>query len=210
MADNVGYTPGTGATVAADDIGGVLYQRVKIGIGDDGTAIDVSATNPLPVSGTVTANTGLTQPLTDTQLRASAVPVSGTVTANTGLTQPLTDAQLRATAVPVTIQGGASITVDTSDLRNLSAATVNLLESPRGYDKTLQRQRGTVIIESGTVTTVSSVSTVSTVSTVTTVTTVSTVSSIVDQTNIGGVSARIGQISMNNNAWASVVRARIS
>lgn len=40
-----------------------------------------------PVSGTVTA----TGPLTDTQLRATAVPVSG----------PLTDTQLRATAVPV-------------------------------------------------------------------------------------------------------------
>jgi hypothetical protein len=40
-------------------------------------------------------------PLTDAQLRASAVPVSGTVTANTGLVQPLTDAQLRAAAVPV-------------------------------------------------------------------------------------------------------------
>jgi hypothetical protein len=40
-------------------------------------------------------------PLTDTQLRATAVPVSGTVTANTGLSQPLTDSQLRATAVPV-------------------------------------------------------------------------------------------------------------
>jgi hypothetical protein len=39
--------------------------------------------------------------LTDTQLRASAVPVSGTITANTGLSQPLTDAQLRAAAVPV-------------------------------------------------------------------------------------------------------------
>jgi hypothetical protein len=35
--------------------------------------------NPIPVSGTVTANTGLSQPLTDTQLRASAVPISGTV-----------------------------------------------------------------------------------------------------------------------------------
>jgi len=38
-----------------------------------------------------------TPPLTDTQLRASAVPVSGTVTA----TGPLTDTQLRATPVPV-------------------------------------------------------------------------------------------------------------
>lgn len=50
MADNVGYTPGSGATVAADDIGGVLYQRVKPVTGDDGTATDVSATNPMPVA----------------------------------------------------------------------------------------------------------------------------------------------------------------
>jgi hypothetical protein len=49
MADNVGYTPGTGATVAADEIGGVLHQRVKIGVGADGTAVDVSANNPMPI-----------------------------------------------------------------------------------------------------------------------------------------------------------------
>jgi hypothetical protein len=50
MVDNVGYTPGTGATIAADDIGGVLHQRVKLGVGGDGVAVDVSAANPLPVS----------------------------------------------------------------------------------------------------------------------------------------------------------------
>jgi hypothetical protein len=50
MADNVGYTPGTGATVAADEIGGVLHQRVKLGIGDDGVAVDVSADNPMPIN----------------------------------------------------------------------------------------------------------------------------------------------------------------
>ena len=50
MADNVGYTPGSGATVAADDIGGVLHQRVKLGVGADGTAVDVSASNPMPVA----------------------------------------------------------------------------------------------------------------------------------------------------------------
>ncbi len=49
MADNVAITPGTGATVAADDIGGVLYQRVKIGSGADGSATDVSDAAPLPV-----------------------------------------------------------------------------------------------------------------------------------------------------------------
>jgi hypothetical protein len=49
MSDNVGYTPGAGATVAADNIDGVLHQRVKIGVGGDGTAADVSANNPMPV-----------------------------------------------------------------------------------------------------------------------------------------------------------------
>jgi hypothetical protein len=50
MADNVGYTPGTGATVAADEISGVLHQRVKIGVGTDGVAVDVSEQNPMPVA----------------------------------------------------------------------------------------------------------------------------------------------------------------
>jgi hypothetical protein len=49
MAGNVGYTPGTGALVAADDIAGVLHQRIKLGIGGDGVAVDVSEANPLPV-----------------------------------------------------------------------------------------------------------------------------------------------------------------
>jgi hypothetical protein len=48
MADNVGYTPGSGATIAADDIGGVLYQRVKMIHGADGIAHETSNGNPLP------------------------------------------------------------------------------------------------------------------------------------------------------------------
>lgn len=40
MADNVAITPGSGATVAADDIGGVMHQRVKLGLGADGAAAD--------------------------------------------------------------------------------------------------------------------------------------------------------------------------
>jgi len=49
MADNVGYTPGSGETIATDDIGGVQYQRVKPVWGIDGVANDVNATTPLPV-----------------------------------------------------------------------------------------------------------------------------------------------------------------
>src|SRR3989304_2322570 len=40
MVDNVAVTPGSGATFAADDIGGVLHPRVKVSIGADGTAAD--------------------------------------------------------------------------------------------------------------------------------------------------------------------------
>lgn len=49
MSDNIGYTPGSGATIAADEIAGVLHQRVKVGIGGDGVATDVSDENPMPV-----------------------------------------------------------------------------------------------------------------------------------------------------------------
>jgi hypothetical protein len=56
MADNVGYTPGTGATVAADEIAGVLHQRVKLGVGGDGVAVDVSEENPMPVADAQSGN----------------------------------------------------------------------------------------------------------------------------------------------------------
>jgi len=60
MADNVELDPGSGgATIAADDVGGVLIPRSKIVLGADGSNDgDVSAANPLPVTGTVTANLG--------------------------------------------------------------------------------------------------------------------------------------------------------
>jgi hypothetical protein len=50
MADNVAITPGSGAIAAADDIGGVLYQRVKISHGADGSATDTSEAAPLPIA----------------------------------------------------------------------------------------------------------------------------------------------------------------
>lgn len=41
MPDNIGYTPGTGASIAADDVGGSLVQRVKAVYGGDGVATDM-------------------------------------------------------------------------------------------------------------------------------------------------------------------------
>lgn len=50
MADNIGYTPGAGAIIASDDIGGLQHQRIKVVIGSDGVSNgDVSSTNPMPV-----------------------------------------------------------------------------------------------------------------------------------------------------------------
>jgi hypothetical protein len=52
MADNIGYTPGSGALIAADDIGGNLHQRIKVVVGADGVSDgDVSLANPMPIQG---------------------------------------------------------------------------------------------------------------------------------------------------------------
>jgi hypothetical protein len=62
MADNIAVTPGSGATIAADEIAAALHQRVKITLGADGVNDgDVASGNPLPVTGTVAVtNAGIT------------------------------------------------------------------------------------------------------------------------------------------------------
>jgi hypothetical protein len=209
MADNVGYTPGVGAIVAADDIAGVLHQRVKLGIGGDGVAVDVSTANPMPITAPtpLAVTGGLTDaelratpvpvdgPLTDAELRASAVPVSG----------PLTDAQLRATPIEVDLAASSLSSplqvIDTvadesaQSMILLLTRMLNYLNAPMGYDKSLQRQRATVVVESGTVTTVSTVTTVGTVTTL---------------SNIDGYNARMQILDQNRVAWAQCVRARIT
>jgi len=49
MADDVDISPGLGVTIAADDVGGKHHQRVKVSIGDDGSAADASDRRPVPV-----------------------------------------------------------------------------------------------------------------------------------------------------------------
>ena len=100
MADNVGYTPGSGATVAADEIGGVLYQRAKVVVGEDGVATDVSEANPMPVGAvgelieaiealrmavhSLTRSVGLAMPDTGGRLRVNVE--TGALTSLTTLT----------------------------------------------------------------------------------------------------------------------------
>lgn len=74
MADGVAITPGTGTTIATDEVGGLHYQRVKLTFGVDGAASDVSGANPLPVSGTFFPTT---QPVSLAAL--PALPTGGNV-----------------------------------------------------------------------------------------------------------------------------------
>lgn len=85
--------------------------------------------------------------------------------------------------------------VNHEDLVLLLTRLLNALNSPQGYDKSLQRQRGTVVLESGTVTTVSGVTTVTTVA---------------GLTNIDGRNGSMLINQTNLSAWADCVRSRIT
>lgn len=76
MADNVTITAGSGVSIAADDIGSVFYQRVKVNWGPDATAneVDTATGKPLPVQ--LRGGDG-----TD---RSNLLPVSNTVLTNFG------------------------------------------------------------------------------------------------------------------------------
>lgn len=111
MADNIAVTAGSGTTIAADDIGGVLHQRVKISQGADGAATDVSAAAPLQVT---LANTG-----------ANATPVVVDLGANNDVTITGTVAVTQSgTWDEVGINdSGNSITVDNSTLSVVGGGT---------------------------------------------------------------------------------------
>lgn len=86
MADNVSITSGSGTSIAADDISSVFYQRVKLSVGADGSATDVSSAAPLPVGGLVTrADTEFTRPANTTAYTAGDV-VSNSTSATTLIT----------------------------------------------------------------------------------------------------------------------------
>ena len=96
------------------------------------------------------------------------------------ITGALTDTQLRAAAVPVQDVGEAAL---------LLVRILGVLMSPMGFDRSLSRQRGTNIIESGTVTTVTTVTNLSTIDT---------------------LQGRLLPLNQNAAAWAATVRSCIS
>lgn len=96
MAYGTITAPAEGAILPVDTIGGTDFPRTKISFGAEGSVTDVNSGAPLPVSITgsaavtgtfwqatqpvsIAGTVAVSGPLTDTQLRATAVPVSGTV-----------------------------------------------------------------------------------------------------------------------------------
>lgn len=140
MADDV-TLPGTGDIVAADEIGGSKYQRVKLIYGDNGVnAGDVSTANPLPISdaggsltvdGTVAVSgsvavTGTFYQATQPVSAASLPLPSGAATA---AKQPALGTAGTASADVLTVQGVTSMTalkVDGSAVTQPVSGTVEL------------------------------------------------------------------------------------
>lgn len=107
MADNIAITAGSGVTIAADDIGGVQYQRVKISQGADGAATDVSSAAPLQVS------------LANHAANATAVKVDGSA-----VTQPVSLTSTTITGTVAATQSG-TWTVQPGNTANTTAWKVD-------------------------------------------------------------------------------------
>jgi len=111
MPDNVGYTPGVGATIAAEDIGGILYQKFKMIHGADGIAHETADGNPLPVTATqelmqaIEAMRMAIQALTRTIGLAQVNPLTGSMFVDgSRVTQPVSGTV--AVGTPAVTQSG--------------------------------------------------------------------------------------------------------
>lgn len=177
---------------------GIVDFRTEL-LDDSGNPI--SNTNPLPTTGgggggsladvLLTDDTGALfvarddgTTVTFFNLNTNAVYTpSGTIAA-----VGLTNTQLRAEPVNVTLSGDTVLVQDEA-AEFMLTRVLNALNAPQGYDRSLQRQRGTVVVESGTLTAVNSVANVAL---------------------LDNLQPRIQVYGANLSAWADTVRARIT
>lgn len=160
MADNVAITAGSGTTIAADDIGGVLHQRVKLSQGADGVGVDVSSAAPLNVT---LANTGANgTPIVVDLGSNNDVTVTGSV-AVTGTfyqaTQPVSVASLPLPTGAATsaLQTQPGVDIGDVTINNASgAAAVNIQDGGNSitvdgtFWQATQPVSGTVTANAGT------------------------------------------------------------
>lgn len=109
MADNTLINAGAGGdTIAADDVGGVKFQRMKLVLGADGVnAGDVAAGNPLPVQ--ILAASPATTVIGTVQLQTLTKGAQGTLGAST---QDLKDAGRAIVNAATVIAGVACVAVE--------------------------------------------------------------------------------------------------
>lgn len=157
-----------------------------IGYNSSGNLVGVSSATPLPVNVVAGSSGNAAASATGAAVPASAdfmgfSNTSGNLVGVSGTNPlPVSDAVAEETRQSMSM---------------LLTRILNYLNAPMGYDKSLQRQRGTVLIESGTVTTV---------------TTVSTVTNVTSLNNLDGYNARMQILDNNRVSWAQCVRARIT
>lgn len=156
MADNFTANPGAdGDTFGADDIGGTKFPRSKIIIGDDGVNDgDVSAANPLPVTGTVAVTHAALTELgaavngssqVDVNIAASAATVA---VSNAGLTE-LAAAVNASSQMDVNIAASnATVAVSNAGLTELAAA----VNGSSQVDVNIAAQGGALTVASHAVT----------------------------------------------------------
>lgn len=91
MADNIDVTPGTGKTIAADEVSSVLYQRVKLDIGGDGVSTpvtDIATTAKQDTGNTSLSSMDTKTPSLGQALAAASTPVVLTAAQISTLTPP--------------------------------------------------------------------------------------------------------------------------
>ena len=117
MADNIDVTPGSGKTVAGDDVAGVLYQRVKVSVGADGSATDASSGLGATDAGTLRIVSASDTPEI-TNLGSLTETAPATDTASSGLNGRLQRIAQRLTSLiallPTALGTGGGLKVDGS------------------------------------------------------------------------------------------------
>jgi len=127
MADNLGYTPGTGADIASDEVSTVHYQIIKIADGTaEGTTRWIVTTRG---AGEVEGPTGHDSPSAANPLLigAHAVSAEQTAVANADLTRLITDLVGKLIVLPYAnpenlVSGKTAAITDTTNTQVLAAA----------------------------------------------------------------------------------------
>lgn len=142
MADNFVANAGSGgSTFAADDIGGVMYPRVKVVSGADGSAVDVSNTAPLPVANFSESNQ-LTVAGTPVTVKFAAIDVASS--GDNTLVAAVTSKKIRvlsaflvsAGTVNVRFESGAGGTALTGQMNLIANTGFVLPYNPAGWFET--------------------------------------------------------------------------